>query len=653
VTTDSSWLQLLLRNAPSAELREHLAHQLSAATSPREHALVEEAANSAFQLRDQIAELRQSAGELKALNQIAGRLAGLRDVDPLLQQIVTYVHDLLHVDLAYLGLVNDDDPTKMTLRNTAGALSPQLKGLVFDLDTGLGGRVVASGAPQWTTDYLIDAQILHGEVSDAAVSTERVRGLLGVPLQLAGEVIGVLFAGARHQRPFTEGQITLLTSLAAHAAIAIENARMFERTHRAVAELNNVNATLRSEREDVERAAGLHRRLTEIVIGGASVPEVVDVVATVTGHEVGYQPWPGAVSTPRPRPEPDPPDRESLAARFVSPDQRRTSVLRLTDGQHAVATPNTSGDQYLGCLVMSADAPPSELDVRHLEQGALVTALVLVTERAVTEAELRQRDEFVAELLIHPHRDAHGLARRAQRLSFDLGTPHHVVVLAASAPAQGAATRALASAVAPAGTVLVAEQAGQVVLLVAARPAPTDLVHDLRGRLRSSMKEPPTVGVAGPATGAPELATAFQDARRVISLLDALGRTGDIAHVGELGVYRFVFSASGRDDVRGFVRQCLGPLLDHDRDRGTRLVHTLSAYFAAGQRLAGAAQALHIHVNTLYQRLDRITALIGDRWKDPDRSFELHMALRLYALLSRTGTEPSYVAEGGSAATSG
>jgi DNA-binding PucR family transcriptional regulator len=61
-------------------------------------------------------------------------------------------------------------------------------------------------------------------------------------------------------------------------------------------------------------------------------------------------------------------------------------------------------------------------------------------------------------------------------------------------------------------------------------------------------------------------------------------------------------------------------------------VGTLAAYFAAGGSPRHAAGTLHVHVNTVSQRLERIAALLGESWQHPDHALELQIALRLRAL---------------------
>jgi len=60
-------------------------------------------------------------------------------------------------------------------------------------------------------------------------------------------------------------------------------------------------------------------------------------------------------------------------------------------------------------------------------------------------------------------------------------------------------------------------------------------------------------------------------------------------------------------------------------------VHTLEIYFRCGANLSRAKEELHLHVNTVTQRLDRVSSLLGD-WQTPDRVLEVQLALRLLRL---------------------
>jgi DNA-binding PucR family transcriptional regulator len=84
--------------------------------------------------------------------------------------------------------------------------------------------------------------------------------------------------------------------------------------------------------------------------------------------------------------------------------------------------------------------------------------------------------------------------------------------------------------------------------------------------------------------------------------------------------------------VAPYLTATLGPVLEYDERRGTQLVQTLEAYFASGRTIARTAEALHVHGNTVTQRLDRIGRLLGEPWQEPERQLEIQLALRLNRL---------------------
>ena len=140
--------------------------------------------------------------------------------------------------------------------------------------------------------------------------------------------------------------------------------------------------------------------------------------------------------------------------------------------------------------------------------------------------------------------------------------------------------------------------------------------------------------MAGTEGGPRGVRSAHEEARQTAALLVALGRTGSVAASDELGLYRSLFSSSGRAGLRTYIQATVGPLLSYDAEHQRDLAATLEAYLQEARHHARTCAALHIHANTLYQRLDRVTEVLGPRWKEPDRALELQVALRLHRLLA-------------------
>ncbi|MGH7717819.1 MAG: PucR family transcriptional regulator, partial [Gemmatimonadaceae bacterium] len=71
----------------------------------------------------------------------------------------------------------------------------------------------------------------------------------------------------------------------------------------------------------------------------------------------------------------------------------------------------------------------------------------------------------------------------------------------------------------------------------------------------------------------------------------------------------------------------------HDEASGTQLTETLDAYYQAGCSPSRTAATLHVHVNTVYYRLERIRELLGVDYAAPRRALDLQVALLARRLL--------------------
>jgi GAF domain-containing protein len=268
-----SFLDLLYDEAPRSSFDEVVAEAERAGATPAQLAGLRREYDVALRLRELIARQRSREAELSALYDTASDLTAIRDVDAILAAIVRRARQLLNADMTYLSL-NDEAEGASYMKVTDGALTQEFRTLRLPLGTGLLGLVAQSGAPYFTEDYQSDARFVHREFIDDAVAGEQIRAILGVPLVLDGRVIGALLAVHRTVRPFPSSEVSLLTSFAAHAAVALENARLF-------AELDQANRTMTQHTAAVESAAHAHDRLTDLLLHGGGVEEVARVLAEV------------------------------------------------------------------------------------------------------------------------------------------------------------------------------------------------------------------------------------------------------------------------------------------------------------------------------------------------------------------------------------
>jgi serine phosphatase RsbU (regulator of sigma subunit)/anti-sigma regulatory factor (Ser/Thr protein kinase) len=143
------------------------------------------------------------------------------DVDELLTELLGRVVEILEVDTSAILLVEEDGRT-LAARAAKGLEEEVERGFGLPIGRGFAGRIAATRQPVVIAD--LDNSAL--QPVNPLFRQKRVRSLLGVPLIVEGEVIGVLHVGSLTQRDFNEGDAQLLQLVADRIALSIERARL-------------------------------------------------------------------------------------------------------------------------------------------------------------------------------------------------------------------------------------------------------------------------------------------------------------------------------------------------------------------------------------------------------------------------------------------
>ncbi|WP_330318506.1 helix-turn-helix domain-containing protein [Streptomyces platensis] len=624
---EAPFLGLLAAGAAAEEYERPVLRARAGGASAGRLAALERAKLRALRVRAELEDRRRREAELSALYATAHDLAGLRDLDAVLRAIVRRARSLLGTEVAYLTL-HDPSAGDTSMRVTDGSVSARFQQLRLGMGEGLGGLVAQTARPYVTDSYFHDERFRHTRTIDSGVQDEGLVAILGVPLMLGSGVIGVLFAADRRERVFEHGQIALLAAHAAHAAVAIDTANLLAETRKTLTELEAANEIIRDRSAVIERASDVHDRLTELVLRGGGVQDVAGVVAEVLAGEVEFT-EPGAAPA------------EAL-------DRSRADGHAVRDGADWVAAVRAGGE-VLGALVLRGHPALDPVDQRTLERAAMVTSLLLLARRTAGEAEQRVRGELLDDLLNAADRDPRLLRERAARVGADLDAPHVVLAARTDGPgggdddahSHGADRRRLwsaASHLAATRRGLAAIRDGGAVLLLPLDPDgdPAHAARETAARLGAALHLPVTVGasapVPAPAARPAAVADAYAEAGRCREALSVLGRAGQGAAAADFGFLGLLLADTR--DVHGFVHRTLGAVTEYDARRGTELLRTLGAYFACGMSPARTKEALHVHVNTVAQRLDRVSRLLGPDWQTPARALEIQLALRLHQLSS-------------------
>ena len=179
------------------------------------------------QMVGELAALRQRIAELGRILEISRELTSAQALEPLMKRILATTAEL--TDSAEASILLEDTRTgELRFLTAFGSASGKLMtaDVSVPIEGSIAGAVFTSGKPLVVPDVQADPRF-YGEV-DRQIGFE-ASSLLGVPLYGRDRFIGVLEAlNKRGGQGFSQEDVDVLVTLAAHAAVAIENARLYQ-----------------------------------------------------------------------------------------------------------------------------------------------------------------------------------------------------------------------------------------------------------------------------------------------------------------------------------------------------------------------------------------------------------------------------------------
>lgn len=396
----------------------------------------------------------------------------------------------------------------------------------------------------------------------------------------------------------------------------------------------------------LQRADEVHRRCTEALLGGGGIPQVLNVLADFSKNPVFLETADGQLLY-----------AAGAGTECADPLQvweglRGRTVDRSGPPAGAVLVDVPGGGPGSGSvrarLVLLA-VESALLPVHRIaaERAAGSLAVVLMQARQEEELAARGRGDFLTDLAEGRIR-ADDAPAQARVLGFKPGeSPLLPVVmrLADGLPPGGGwavLARAVAEELAAVGVPVllgVRPVEGRVPLLLGLRSESerTAVADRVAAALRAGVERagmqragalPPVVvvGVAGGwAAASAGLRHAAETATAAQGLIDR-----PWYDARRLDIDLLLWRLHNYDDsaLAAFVDRAIGPLRAHDLRSKPPLLPTLQTYLAHAGRKAETARELHLNRQTLYNRLARISELLGTDLDDPQTVLALSLALR-------------------------
>jgi PucR family transcriptional regulator, purine catabolism regulatory protein len=318
-------------------------------------------------------------------------------------------------------------------------------------------------------------------------------------------------------------------------------------------------------------------------------------------------------------------------------------------GTHCAAAIIRAGDMRHGFVLAFAGAQglPAVAGLA-VEQAALVAALEITRDLAVLAVEQQFASNALHDLVTGTAADMDHALARAMRFGWDLQRPLAILVARQCGNEHGdepareqeaAALRAVElwmSAVRDRDShAAVAGFATEFVAIVGACDA-VALARKVHADVTAATGRAYSVGVSQVAAGPKEIPRLYEEARVALQAGLRLSGSGAVTSFAELGLYRLISKVS-QEELRAFVQDTLGPVLDLPEPGRTDLLRSLAVLSGTRFNVAESARLLHYHYNTMRYRVTKLERMLGEFADDAAAGLRIGVALQILRMYEISG----------------
>ena len=284
-----------------------------------------------------------------------------------------------------------------------------------------------------------------------------------------------------------------------------------------------------------------------------------------------------------------------------------------------------------------------------VEQAALVAALEITRDLAVLAVEQQFASNALHDLITSTPADVDDAVARAASFRWDLRRPLALLVArhgGGPEPAGGTARRGEPAAVrsielwtstirAHDSRAAVAGFATELVALTGV-PDPVALARKAQADMSAAARRVYSVGVSQVGAGPEAIPRLYEEARIALQVGHRLTGDGAVTGFGGLGLYRLLSNVN-EAELRSFVCDTLGPVLDLPEPGRADLLKTLAVLLDTRFNVAESARLLHYHYNTMRYRVTKLERLLGRFADDARAALRIGVAMQILRMYEISG----------------
>ena len=561
-------------------------------------------------------------------------------VQDLLRTVVTRARSLAGANVAWVTILDEESGLFRTV-TAEGNLSPATAGMTSRVEYGAVSLILNSKSFFETQDYLNDRRFRHLPELDRVFQIENIVSLAGFPILSEDKVLGFLFVGDRYGRKLSGREISVLGSFALHAGVAMRNANLFIMLSEALGEAERNRNALIEHIQRVEASAAAHDEMTHLLASGADLQHfLMRMASRINGAVFLYDKqleiseefiaatYSGYLAAELKSARIDP---ALLISAHSQSRHTGRSVLVVNKGdEQCRAIALHGGTERAESLVICNQGELDAIEIRNLERSTVALSIAkLWNERRETEKLIASSTLLRHLVMVTPPDDSTISAVR-DRLGLRADSPVMLAQVVISGLDRADQTTRIRECAAKLNALV--DLLDDTYLAI----GPEEAIRKFLLNLSKKRDGWEAGGILSePFTDLTLTGSHFARMNQAFHVLRNMKRLDGFVDQSDVNMFAKLFEVGDARRLAKYLEEILGPIDARAPRQREQLKQTLLCYFDSQHNIKLAAETLGVHVNTMRQRLDTLREITGG-WDDPVKSLELHVALRLSAVLERS-----------------
>jgi sugar diacid utilization regulator len=575
--------------------------------------------------------------------------------DPLFydQVLKTLVRCLPGVESGLFFLVNQRTQ-KLTIRTAIGYEQEFYQKVQLASGESIAGRSFAEGNTAVYHDPAAIRQAMktmteenYKYLMQAKQTHKCPSSLLALPLIFGQQIMGTLILQNFHvTHAFSKEMVGVIRHAGSYISLLCRRYQARKQSEETKRELQLTYQALRTEHRQFQKTLDLYDTLTALIRNNKGIDAIIRAIYDMTQTPLTYYDellFPIATCGTTPA--------QTLPDHFLETREVRYAI-RVKKWQTLTVDPNhllliipvLGADRVIGFLCAWINEQTfHDSDRTLLEYSASILGLESMKRQAIESAKRQLFGDIFEQIIANDFSDT--MLNQAKNLNLNERDFYSVLVCAYTEPARSeiqqrftmqSCMKRLEQIIEESDIKgLVTQRKGNIIAILSF-PA-LESKRNIDSKLKRLCERLDTIpfdvkiGIGRSAEGFIRINQSYNDAKQCIQLL-LKNNTGKVYQFSNSGI-DYLLMNHDQDELKLFVDDHLGPLIEFDQKKNKELVKTLMVYVANNRNLAKTTEALSIHHNTLYYRINQIESILSIDFSQSEHWMNLAIACKIMQFL--------------------